>query len=91
MEAPESGRTHSFVREEAVTEPSRNRMRSRHDSDSSGIAPTSLCRLYIRMQMSTGCGTGKGTSSSEFHPPRVVSDIVTDFPIQEATPSERLQ
>ena len=41
--------------------------------------------------MSTGCGTGKGTSSSEFHPPRVVSDIVTDFPIQEATPSERLQ
>ncbi len=74
-----------------MTEPSRNRMRSRQDSDSNGIAPTSLCRLYISIQMSTGWGTGKGTSSSEFHPLRVVSEIVMDFPTQEATPSERLK
>ena len=44
----------------------------------------------MSIQMRTGWETGKGIRSSEFHPARLGSETVTDFPIHEATPSERL-
>ena len=43
------------------------------------------------MQMSTGWGTGSGTKSSEFHAERLVLETVTDLPIQDETPSDKLE